>query len=133
MDFEEAKQWYDGYVFENGIHIYNPKSVVDFIRKKRITNYWTRTETYESLRNYISMNYDGLKDEIIRMLTGGRCKINPNRFQNDKVSFQSKDDILTLLIHLGYLAYDMNQTEAYIPNEEIRSEFKNAVEDIGWD
>ena len=133
MDFEEAKQWYDGYVFENGLHIYNPKSVVDSIRKKRITNYWTRTETYESLRNYISMNFDGLKDEIIRMLTGGRCKVNPNKFQNDMVSFQSKDDILTLLIHLGYLAYDMNQAEAYIPNEEIRSEFKNAVEDTGWD
>ena len=132
MDFEEAKRWYDGYQMGEGIHIYNPKSVVDSVRRKRITNYWTRTETYESLRNYITMNYDGLKDAVIEMLAGGRCMINPDKFQNDMTSFESKDDILALLIHLGYLGYDYESQEVYIPNEEVRSEFKNAVEGSGW-
>jgi len=133
MDFEEAKRWYDGYCMSNGEHIYNPKSVVDSIRRKRIGNYWTNTETYESLRNYISMNYDGLKDDVIQMLAGGSCKINPYKFQNDMISFKSRDDILTLLIHLGYLTYDRIRQEVYIPNEEVRGEFKNAVEETGWD
>lgn len=132
MDFEEAKRWYDGYMMGEDIHIYNPKSVVDSVRRKRITNYWTRTETYESLRNYITMNYDGLKDAVIEMLAGGRCVVNPDKFQNDMTSFASKDDILALLIHLGYLGYDYTSQEVYIPNEEIRSEFKNAVEGSGW-
>ena len=132
MDFEEAKRWYDGYHMGENIHIYNPKSVVDSVRRKRITNYWTRTETYESLRNYITMNYDGLKDAVIGMLAGGRCGVNPDKFQNDMTSFQSKDDILALLIHLGYLGYDYETQEVYIPNEEIRGEFKNAVEGSGW-
>lgn len=133
MDFEEAKYWYDGYKLAEDLHVYNPKSVVDSIRRKRYTSYWTRTETYESLKNYISMNFDGLKDAVVQMLTGGRCKINPDRFQNDMTSFKSGDDILTLLIHLGYLAYDFETKEVYIPNEEVRSEFRNAIEGAGWD
>lgn len=133
MDFEQAKEWYDGYELEKGVHIYNPKSVVDSVRRKRIGNYWTSTETYESLKNYISMNFDGLKDDIIQMLAGGLCKVNPNKFQNDMTSFKSKDDILTLLIHLGYLAYDNKTQSVCIPNEEVKSEFINAIEEAGWD
>lgn len=133
MDFEKAQLWYDGYRLSENLHIYNPKSVIDSIRRKRIGNYWTSTETYESLKKYINMNYDGLKDQIILMLAGIHCKINPNKFKNDMISFSSKDDILTLLVHLGYLSYDMEKEEVFIPNEEVRGEFKNAVEESGWD
>ena len=133
IDFSEMKRWYDGYELDEEISIYSPNSVVDAIRMKKFANYWTRTETYESLRDYIIMNYDGLKDSIVTMIAGGRCRVNPLKFQNDMVSFQSKDDILTLLIHLGYLAYDGIKQEVYIPNEEIRGEFCNAVEETGWD
>lgn len=133
MDFEEIKKWYDGYLVGKDLHIYNPKSVVDSIRRKRIANYWTSTENYEALKNYISMNFDGLKNEIVKMLAGNKCKVNANKFQNDFISFRSKDDILTLLIHLGYLSYDMERQEATIPNEEIKEVFKAAIEDAGWD
>lgn len=133
MDFEQAKQWYDGYVLGSGIHVYNPKSVVDSIRRKRIGNYWVSTETYESLKSYISMNFDGLKDAITQMVAGGTCKVNPAKFQNDMTSFKSKDDILTLLIHLGYLTYEESSQMVSIPNEEVRSEFINAIEDAGWE
>lgn len=82
---------------------------------KKFANYWTRTETYESLWDYIIMNYDGLKDSIVTMIAGGRYRVNPLKFQNDSLSFQCKDDILTLLIHLGYLAYDgIKQERKYI-------------------
>ena len=113
-------------------HIYNPKSVVDSMRRRRIANYWTRTETYESLKKYISMNFDGLKDDVIEMLGKGRCRVNPDKFQNDMVTFRSKDDVFALLIHLGYLAFDYERREVYIPNEEIRSEFCNAMEGSEW-
>ncbi len=106
MDFEKARRWYDGYRLGDGLHIYNPKSVVDSIRRRRIGNYWTNTETYESLKSYINMNFDGLKDDVARMLAGDACTVNSAKFQNDMTSFKSKDDILTLLVHLGYLSYD---------------------------
>lgn len=132
MDFDEAQKWYDGYTFSEGIHIYNPKSVVDSIRRKKITSYWSRTETYESLKSYINMNFDGLRDSIVQMLAGARCKVNTETFENDMTSFSSRDDILTVLIHLGYLAYDSTVEEVYIPNEEIRTAFANAVRKCGW-
>ncbi len=132
MDFERTAQWYDGYVVEKGLHVYNPKSVVDSIRRKRIGNYWTNTETYESLKSYISMNFDGLRDAVARMLAGDSCRINPAKFQNDMTSFKSRDDILTLLIHLGYLTYDRDTASVWIPNEEVKGEFVNAIEDAGW-
>ena len=132
MDFESMKSWYDGYRFPEASHIYNPKSVVDSIRRKNFGNYWTRTETYEALREYIDADYDGLKTAIVQMLSGGMCKVNTRTFQNDMGTFKSKDDVLTLLIHLGYLAYNEETESVYIPNEEIQEEFKNAVEVSNW-
>lgn len=133
MDFEEIKCWYDGYSFTRTKHVYNPNSVVKAMLNREYSNYWTRTETYESLKNYISMNYDGLKDAIIQMIAGGRYKISTNKFQNDMVSFKSRDDILTLLIHLGYLTFDAEHKEVFIPNKEIREEFEEAIDAAGWD
>lgn len=131
VEFEKEKEWYDGYVFDD-LHIYNPKSVVDSIRRKRFESYWTQTETYEALKLYIDMNYDGLKDAIVRMLTGERVVINPKKFQNDMRTFQSKDDVLTLLVHLGYLAFNRKNSSVYIPNSEIEGEFLNAIEGEYW-
>ena len=132
MDFETMKSWYDGYSFPRAAHIYNPKSVVDALLSEEYTNYWTQTETYEALREYIDTDYDGLKEAIIQMLAGSRCKVNTRTFQNDMTTFRNKDDILTLLIHLGYLAYDSETASVYIPNTEIWEEFKNAVEGSNW-
>ena len=128
MDFEEIKRWYDGYSFEQTKHIYNPDSVVKSMLDGECNNYWTSTETYESLKNYISMNFDGLKDAVIEMIAGGLCKIDTNTFENDMVSFQSKDDVLTVLVHLGYLAYNKKTQEVSIPNEEIRAAFIRVIE-----
>lgn len=132
MDFEEAKRWYDGYHLADNLHIYNPKSVVDSVRRKKIGNYWTSTETYESLKYYINMSFDGLKDAIIEMIAGGRCKVDTNTFENDMVSFQSRDDVLTVLVHLGYLAYDGKTEEVSVPNEEVRGAFVRAVKKSDW-
>ena len=132
MDFEETKRWYDGYQFRKSRHIYNPKSVVSAMLNEEFDSYWTKTETYEALRVYIDMNFDGLRDDIVQMLAGGRCRINTDTFTNDMTTFHTKDDLLTLLIHLGYLAYDIKQQEVFIPNEEVRKEFVNAITVSGW-
>ena len=131
-DFETMKSWYDGYTFSKANHIYNPKSVVDALRLEEFASYWTQTETYDALKIYIDMNFDGLKDSIIKMLGGEKCEINTNNFQNDMTTFESKDDVLTLLIHLGYLAYDYENNMAFIPNEEVREEFLTAMRDGDW-
>lgn len=132
MNFEEMQRWYDGYILEKDLHVYNPKSVVDAIRRKKIANYWTKTVTYEALQDYISMDFDGLKDVVVKMLAGGKCSVNTDTFENDMTSFKSRDDVLTILIHLGYLAYDGDKKEVYVPNEEVRTSFLNAVLGTDW-
>lgn len=131
IPYTEIEKWYDGYRLGN-LHIYNPKSVVDALTWHEFQSYWTGTETYEALKIYIDLNFDGLKEAITIMLGNGHCKINTRRFQNDMTTFQTKDDVLTLLIHLGYLTYDKNTEEAFIPNQEIAQEFLNAVEGPSW-
>ena len=133
IDSSEMQYWYDGYLFDENIHIYSPESVVNAITRKKFRSYWTRTETYEALKIYIDMNFNGLKDNIIQMLGGSKIKISVGTFQNDMTTFASKDDVLTLLIHLGYLAYNYNTMEVFIPNHEIQEEFTMAVKNSHWD
>ncbi|MDE6619922.1 MAG: ATP-binding protein [Lachnospiraceae bacterium] len=132
MDFDETSSWYDGYMFKKYKHIYNPRSVVEAMTCQDFSNYWTSTETYEALKIYIDMDFDGLRSDIVQMLGGGRVKVNTRSFQNDMRNFRTKDDVLTLLIHLGYLGYDSMAEETFIPNKEIIGEFENAMSVGGW-
>ena len=132
MDFDETKRWYDGYRVAEETHVYNPKSVVDAMINQEFHSYWLSTETYEALKVYIDMNFDGLKDVIVALLAGEHYTIDTGTFTNDMTTFTDKDDVLTLLIHLGYLAYDVAKKEVYIPNEEIRIEFVRAIRKSGW-
>lgn len=131
-DFTEMKRWYDGYHFPDTPSVYSPRSVVAALLARKFSNYWSQTETYEALRAYIELNFNGLRDTIVELLAGGICPVNTGTFSNDMTSFQSKDDILTLLIHLGYLGYDEKNSSVFIPNYEITSEFVNAVDGAGW-
>ena len=95
-------------------------------------NYWNQTETYEALKSYIKLNYDGLKDAVVRMLAGDKIQINTGTFSNDMTSFQGKDDVLTLLIHLGYLSYHWQDKTVTIPNKEVSQEYNNAISTMDW-
>lgn len=127
MDFEEMKRWYDGYSFNRLKSVYSPNSVMEAINREEFGSYWTRTETYESLKMYIDLDFDGLKEAIIQMLGGMHIKIDVASFQNDMTTIHCKDDVLTLLVHLGYLVYDINSKSVYIPNEEVKEEFVRVV------
>lgn len=132
MPYDETKRWYDGYNLK-GVSIYNPRSVVMSMTGLDYDNYWTSTETYEALKVYIQMDFDGLKEKIADMIAGEKVKVNVGKFQNDMTSFSSSDDVLTLLVHLGYLTYDMTNSEVWIPNSEVQQEFINSIEDGGWE
>lgn len=132
MDFDELEKWYDGYQIGNERSIFNPNSVMQAIDNGYCTSFWASTGAYDAVARYIQMNYEGLKDDIIAMLAGGRCYVDPTGFQNDMSVVRSKDDVLTVLIHLGYLSYDWRANECYIPNREVTGEMVNAVKDTNW-
>ena len=123
MDYEECKRWYDGYDL-NGVHeIFSPKSVVSAMRKRSFGSYWTQTGSYEALKLYILMNFDGIKDDVVTMIGGGKVHVEVDSYLNTMTDFRGKDDVFTYLIHLGYLAYDKEMQLCYIPNEEIRKQW----------
>ncbi len=125
--FDDVKRWYDGYLLEE-YQVYNPKAVVEVLTWNKFQSYWSETETYEAIVPLINMDFDGLKTAIINMLAGAAVEVDVKSFQNDMVSFKNKDDVLTYLIHLGYLGYDQTSKQAFIPNEEIRQELAAATE-----
>ena len=132
MDFEECRRWYNGYkmTYRNGsFDIYNPHSVVQAMENNEFDDYWPKTGSYDSIKIYISMNFEGIKDDVKAMIAGERIDVNIKKYINTLTDFYSKDDVYTYLIHLGYLAYDRANKQCYIPNHEIRSEWINAIED----
>lgn len=112
--------------------MYSPKSVVDAMLSGLYDNYWNQPETYEALKIYIQMNFDGLKDAIVRMFAGDRVEINTGTFSNDMTTFQNRDDVLTLLVHLGYLSYHWMDKTVSIPNKEVSQEYVNAISTMDW-
>lgn len=131
INMEEAKKWYNGYNVD-GISIYNPRSIVELCNRKKFASYWTKTETYESLKVYIKLNFDGLREKVEQMLSGEKVAIDTGTFQNDMISMQSADDVLTLLIHLGYLTYDFDTKSCWIPNQEVADEFVRSIKANNW-
>jgi hypothetical protein len=127
VDYEECKRWYDGYN-QHGFEIYNPESVVMCMRSKTFSDYWSRTSTYAAIEERIRMNFDGTKEDVIKMLAGESIDVNVTRFMNTMDSFSSKSDVFTYLIHIGYLAYNATEGTCKIPNKEIRQQWYNAIE-----
>lgn len=139
MSFEEAGGWYNGYQMishmaegERCYSMYSPRSVVEAMLRHRFGTYWNQTETYEALKVYIQMDMDGLKNAVVRMLAGEEIPVNTGTFSNDMTTFASKDDVLTLLVHLGYLTYDSMAGTVRIPNREVAQEYVNAISTMDW-
>lgn len=132
MPYEKMKQWYDGYELK-GVQIYNPRSVVMSLLGHDFDSYWTKTETYEALKKYIQLDMYSLKALVTRLIAGESVHVNPDKFQNDMTTLESADDVLTLLVHLGYLTYDFYNQKVTIPNQEVQKEFINCIEDGGWE
>ena len=126
MDFEECKRWYDGY-HQHGFEIYNPESVIKSMMKKTFDNYWGKTSSYEAITDRITQNFEGTQDDVIKMISGESVDVNVTSYLNTMNQFKTKDDLFTYLIHLGYLAYDIDAKTCHIPNGEVRREWINAI------
>ena len=131
MDFESTKAWYNGYLID-GMHMYNPNSVSMALNRHRFDSYWKNTSSFSSINTFITMNYEGLKDDIMTMLSDGKVYVNTETFQNDFSTVSSKDEALTALIHLGYLGYDREYDSVFIPNYEVKKAYQAALCTGSW-
>ena len=132
LDFSEMRNWYNGYFIERGKPMYNPKSVVSALEDGLFDSYWNKTETFEALRDYIMLDFDGLRDKVTLLLAGERISVEDEAFSNDMTTFSSAEDVLMLLVHLGYLAHDFPTETVRIPNEEVKKEFVKSMRSLKW-
>ena len=130
VDVMDVKEWYNGYFIYSKTTILNPVSVVEYLNRNEIANYWNRTETRDVLQEYINLNFVGLKEKITMIVIGGDVSIDTRSFENDMTTFNSADDVLTLLVHLGYLSYNCENESVRVPNEEVKCEFVDSIENI---
>ncbi|MBO5864411.1 MAG: PD-(D/E)XK nuclease domain-containing protein, partial [Paludibacteraceae bacterium] len=128
-DFAEFERWYDGYKLSDEVSLFNPKSVTSSISRKRMGSYWSATGSFEALKDYIMMDFKGIKQDVIDMISGQSVPVNVTKFQNTLQSITNKDNAFTYLIHLGYLSYNYEEQTCRIPNEEVRLEWVNAIDD----
>jgi len=127
MDFAEIKKWYNGYRFRGQINAYCPQSVVFAITNQCLDDYWVQTSSAETLFTYIDCDYEGLQEDVEHLIAGERVAVEVSYFDNTLTAINCKDDVLTYFIHLGYLAYDIDEKECYIPNYEIQQEWVKTV------
>ena len=130
-NYDEVRRWYDGYLLGDA-HIYNPNAVVNLMMDGNFQSFWSGTASYEAIVPLINMDFDGLKESVMEMLAGDSVKVDVTSFQNDTSSFANRDDVITYLIHLGYLGYNEKLQIAFVPNEEIRQELGRAVKRRKW-
>ena len=131
MNIESVKEWYNGYLI-NGEHMYNPNSVYNAMARRKLKSYWKNTSAFATINRFVTMNFDGLKEDVVKMLAGEKVYVDTETFQNDLSEISSKDDVLTALIHLGYLGYDCDGSTAYIPNYEVANAFHSAMKKSSW-
>ena len=131
MNLEDIKRWYDGYNL-SGVSIYNPRSVVCALTNKELGDYWSNTGSYNDIKDYICRDYYGIKDIVLRLLSGESIFIEYTSFENDITIINCVDDILAVLVHLGYLTYDKVLHKVMIPNYEIRLRFIDAIKNSNW-
>lgn len=127
---KQLKEWYDGYYMPEIGDIYNPRSVVEALEENLCKDYWNKTGGFSELEEYITMNFDGLGEDVTSLVAGQEITVNVLGFSNDLDSFQDKDEVLTALIHLGYLTYKDGNVR--IPNKEIKEEFVNSIKKLSW-
>ena len=131
MNMDSVKEWYNGYLI-NKNHMYNPNSVYMAMTRHNLESYWKNTSAFDTINTFITLNFDGLKEDVMKMLSGGKVSVITDKFKNDLSVINSKDDALTALIHLGYLGYDAERRKAFIPNFEVATAFHLALETGNW-
>ena len=134
LDFETTKFWYDGYKV-GGYEIYNPSSIKKLITLKKFSNYWTETSAYGLVKDAINQNFEGLKDDIIKLCSGDTISIplpEIKSYNTADLNFKNKVAIYIYLVHLGYLGCNLDEGIIYVPNEETRLELLNSVKENHW-
>lgn len=128
-DFIDVKRWYDGYKL-NGLHIYNPFNITNLILQGDTNGYWLQSGTYGTIKDLINTGSDELYEDILKLLTEQKVEADLYFSRIDIEYSDDKNNMITLLAHLGYLTYNNDEKKIEIPNQEISIELHKAIETL---
>ena len=133
---EEVREWYNGYIFGES-KVYNPWSIVNYVREKEIKAYWANVSGNTLLENMFDHAGESVYDDLKRFTDGESIEKYISDGTTIKSLLNNDDEIWQLLLYSGYLTKDEKQkeidvtseyTDVYnlrIPNKEIRKYFGN--------
>ena len=133
---EEVREWYNGYIFGES-KVYNPWSIVNYVREKEIKAYWANVSGNTLLENMLDHARESVYDDLKRFTDGESIEKYISDGTTIKSLLNNDDEIWQLLLYSGYLTKDEKQkeidvtseyTDVYnlrIPNKEIRKYFGN--------
>ena len=125
VKLEELKAWYDGYKSFSGEDIYNPRSVLHALSDGVCQSYWTNTGPMDEISYYIENNVEAVRDDIVRMASGIPVNIYLEGYGVEKISLNTREEILSAMTVYGFLSYCDETLE--IPNKELRLRFDYAL------
>ena len=133
---EEVREWYNGYIFGES-KVYNPWSIVNYVREKEIKAYWANVSGNTLLENMLDHAGESVYDDLKRFTDGESIEKYISDGTTIKSLLNNDDEIWQVLLYSGYLTKDEKQkeidvtseyTDVYnlrIPNKEIRKYFGN--------
>ncbi len=130
LSYDECCRWYDGYklyIDKEYTDVFNPQAVAEAIRDGECNSYWPETASYLPVSEQIDRNANGIQEAIVQMITKESVPVDVSGFLNSLDKIETRDEILTYLIHLGYLSYDAQNRTCTIPNLEIQKRWKLIV------
>ena len=125
LELSELKEWYNGYHTCNNLQIYNPRSVSLALSYGVCQSYWTNTGPMDEIIYYIENNIEAVRDDIVRMSSGLTVKVLLEGYSAEKISLNTRDEILSAMTVYGFLSY--YDEELRIPNKELRMKFDYAL------
>ena len=129
---EEVREWYNGYIFGES-KVYNPWSIVNYLREKEIKAYWANVSGNTLLENMLDHAGESVYDDLKRFTDGESIEKYISDGTTIKSLLSNDDEIWQLLLYSGYLTKAKNQEKESdsniynlkIPNKEIRKYFGN--------
>ena len=120
----DVKEWYDGFVFGGIKDIYNPWSIINFLKYKELKNYWADTSSNDLISKLIKTGSAGIKETMEKLIDGKTIekKIDEQIIYNQLE--KNENSIWSLLLASGYLK--AVSIDVYI-SDEIVEIYKLAI------
>ncbi len=130
ITYDEMAEWYEGYSFPDAGPIFNPRSVIEAIKKNICKSYWSATDSNEQFRELVALQNDGLREDVESLLRGGEVPADDASFDNDLATLPKagRNATIAAMVHLGYLSLSPETGYARIPNKEIRKMYVNMLQ-----